>query len=139
MLLTLLLLMHLPLQTQNDSCFTESRLKTKHAVYRLIPCLTTRRRPLHSTCLFRLFLKLPQHYVWDCAYISSLLDCSELACTTSSGPDSNKSCIFPFEFRGITYNCCTKDGNEDPSADAWCSTKVDESGKDYEHKLSKDL
>ena len=50
-------------------------------------------------------------------------------CTTTSGPDPNKLCIFPFKFRGITYNSCTTNGNDPGDTNAWCSTKVDDSGE----------
>jgi len=50
-------------------------------------------------------------------------------CATISGPDPNKPCIFPFKFGDITYNNCTTIGNEPGNIKAWCSTKVDDSGK----------
>ena len=56
-------------------------------------------------------------------------DCSEWGCTTSYGPDPNKTCIFPFKYRGKTYNCCTFDDNYATDTDAWCSTKVDRTGE----------
>ena len=51
-----------------------------------------------------------------------------LTCTTTSGPDSDKPCVFPFTFAKVTYNNCTTKGNEPGDNKAWCSTKVDESG-----------
>ena len=52
-----------------------------------------------------------------------------LGCITTSGPDPNKPCIFPFKFRNVTYNTCTTSGNEAGNTKAWCSTKVDNLGK----------
>jgi len=40
-----------------------------------------------------------------------------------------KSCVFPFKFNGKTYNRCTTNGNKSGNTKAWCSTKVDSSGK----------
>ena len=53
-----------------------------------------------------------------------------LPCITESGPDSNSTCQFPFQFDGLTWTSCTTQGNsyEDRNK-TWCSTKVDESGK----------
>ena len=46
---------------------------------------------------------------------------------TVSGADPNKPCIFPFTTNtGQTWNTCTI--VDDPSAPAWCSTKVDDQG-----------
>ena len=47
-----------------------------------------------------------------------------LACKTTTGPDQNKPCVFPFTFSGVTYTECTK-ANFDH---LWCSTKVDDNG-----------
>ena len=58
-----------------------------------------------------------------------LLDYPAVACSTTSGEDPNKPCVFPFIFKGITYNWCTKDGNESGDTEAWCATKVDGSGE----------
>ena len=49
------------------------------------------------------------------------------ACQTKSGPSPNKPCIFPFMWRGETYNECPID--PDDSNQRWCSTKVDLNGK----------
>jgi hypothetical protein len=57
-------------------------------------------------------------------------------CTTVSGPDSNKICVFPFKHDGITYDNCTRFGNTKEQTEAWCSTKVDNKGKFIEFKLS---
>merc|ERR1712154_43610 len=32
--------------------------------------------------------------------------------------DTNKACVFPFEFEGVTYNGCT---NADGEIEPWCS------------------
>jgi hypothetical protein len=45
------------------------------------------------------------------------------------GSSTNGACVFPFKFRGKTYNRCTTDGNESGNTKSWCSTKVDSSGK----------
>ena len=47
-------------------------------------------------------------------------------CTTVSGANPNASCIFPFEFNGITYHQCTTVDND---ITPWCSTLVDDSGE----------
>ena len=51
---------------------------------------------------------------------------SLLRCITTGGPDANKTCIFPFTYKGKIYTNCTLDG--DSSGGSWCSTLVDESG-----------
>ena len=45
-------------------------------------------------------------------------------CSTVSGPDAGARCIFPFKFRGISYNDCRTqhDGRK------WCATEVDHNG-----------
>ena len=45
-------------------------------------------------------------------------------CKTVSGPDANKPCVFPFRFKGITYNTCSFEKSSRP----WCSTRVDKKG-----------
>ena len=49
-------------------------------------------------------------------------------CLTTSGPSSGMKCIFPFKFRGETYNACKSDISPAPNGDPWCSTKVDNDG-----------
>ena len=52
--------------------------------------------------------------------------------TNSQGPQKFQPCIFPFTFRKIVFNECTK--NSDPEGFFWCSTKVDENGKHVDGK-----
>ena len=47
---------------------------------------------------------------------------SPTGCITVSGPDSGKSCVFPFRFNGVLYNECTLDGNAPGETEPWCST-----------------
>ena len=54
-----------------------------------------------------------------------------MGCTTESGPDSNKLCVFPFKLGGKTHKCCTLELNDPGETKAWCSTMVDDLG---EHK-----
>ena len=49
-------------------------------------------------------------------------------CVTVRGPAVNKQCVFPFEFRGVTYNECTFELNEFWEPDPWCSTSTDHIG-----------
>ena len=49
-----------------------------------------------------------------------------MSCTTTTGGDPNKPCVFPFKFRRVTYNTCTTSGTDPDAAKAWCSTKIDE-------------
>ena len=45
-------------------------------------------------------------------------------CTTDgSGKDKNKSCQFPFKFRGKFHSECITEGSKDGRA--WCATAVD--------------
>ena len=71
--------------------------------------------------------KLPDHHHIDFQKTEFEMHIKE--CTTTSGPDANKTCIFPFKFAHVTYNRCTTDGNDPGDVKAWCSTKVDDSGK----------
>ena len=38
-----------------------------------------------------------------------VLHAEAIDCGTTSGPEANKPCIFPFTSHGITYNACTTD------------------------------
>merc|ERR1719244_1707515 len=49
-------------------------------------------------------------------------------CETIDGPGAGKPCIFPFKFRGETYEECTIEGGPDVHQ-FWCSTKVTEDGE----------
>ena len=42
------------------------------------------------------------------------------------GVVTQESCIFPFTYKGVTYNTCTY--VDHPEQKEWCSTKVDENG-----------
>lgn len=48
-------------------------------------------------------------------------------CITISGPNVNKQCVFPFEFKGNIFTKCTK--QFDPDGLYWCSTLTDSSKK----------
>merc|ERR1712142_812663 len=52
----------------------------------------------------------------------------ETTCMTNSGAAANKPCIFPFRWRGITYNECTWVEYHNTEYKPWCSTMVDENG-----------
>ena len=52
---------------------------------------------------------------------------NRISCTTVSGRKSNKACIFPFKFDGVTFKSCIMSRSRSQTK-AWCSTKVDESG-----------
>lgn len=47
------------------------------------------------------------------------------SCETVSGPQSRSACVFPFKFRGVTYDGCTEVASE---GTPWCSTKTDSNG-----------
>ena len=57
----------------------------------------------------------------DCAY-------------TVSGPKPKTKCVFPFRFKGITYNTCTRAGNKANETEAWCSTWVTSTGEHIGNK-----
>ena len=44
-------------------------------------------------------------------------------CGTNKG-----KCIFPFIYKGYTYNGCTDAGNRAGVKDKWCATSIDTSG-----------
>merc|ERR1712227_1126408 len=66
---------------------------------------------------------------WGDCSVSSTSGCTEEtitvpSCTTSSGPESGKACVFPFRYKGVVYSeCATVD-----QSSAWCSTEVDAGG-----------
>ena len=43
-------------------------------------------------------------------------------CTTESGPEPGRPCIFPFIYNGVTYKECTSADWDQP----WCSTEVND-------------
>ena len=47
-----------------------------------------------------------------------------IKCKTTSGPEPNVECVFPFKYRDKVYNECTIDGASKP----WCCTKTDSGG-----------
>jgi len=51
---------------------------------------------------------------------------SQTCQTTRDSVDASKKCIFPFKFKGVTYNGCPVDLVDKDRR--WCSTKVDRSG-----------
>jgi len=48
------------------------------------------------------------------------------SCLTVDGGRVNVGCVFPFSFKGRTYNGCTTD--DDPENRLWCSTRTDSNG-----------
>merc|ERR1711936_563242 len=67
---------------------------------------------------------------WGDCQISSTSSCSAPAlsltsCTTSSGPQTGQSCVFPFRYSGVVYTSCTAVDR----AAAWCATSVDQAGE----------
>merc|ERR1712170_147290 len=69
------------------------------------------------------------YHSWGDCSVSATSGCTEEAitvpsCTTSSGPESGKACVFPFRYNGVVYSeCATVD-----QSSAWCSTEVDAGG-----------
>merc|ERR1711988_428281 len=66
---------------------------------------------------------------WGDCSISSTSSCSApslslSSCTTSSGPQSGQSCVFPFRYKGVVYTTCTTVER----AGAWCATSTDQAG-----------
>merc|ERR1711879_631753 len=66
---------------------------------------------------------------WGDCSVSTTSGCTEEAitvpsCTTASGPETGKACVFPFRYKGVVYKECA---TVDQSA-AWCSTEVDAGG-----------
>merc|ERR1712012_1298689 len=66
---------------------------------------------------------------WGDCVVSSTSGCAQEtitvpSCTTSSGPESGKACVFPFGYKGVVYKeCATVD-----QSSAWCGTEVDAGG-----------
>ena len=49
-------------------------------------------------------------------------------CKTESGPEMDKMCIFPFNYKGRTYTDCT---TKDAHGTYWCATEVNSNGDYY--------
>jgi Fibronectin type II domain len=47
--------------------------------------------------------------------------------TNTEGPQKEKNCVFPFEYKNKVYDSCTNIGETDKTK-FWCSTEVDSSG-----------
>ena len=45
---------------------------------------------------------------------------------TQGGSQGGSPCVFPWKYKGKTYNSCTMDWETDQRP--WCATKVDENG-----------
>ena len=58
-------------------------------------------------------------------FLSGYKTSNKTSCTTVSGKNT---CIFPFKYYGVTFKSCTLSWSESET-EAWCSTKVDESGE----------
>jgi hypothetical protein len=54
------------------------------------------------------------------------VDMPKTECTTISGPDPKKTCVFPFKHKGNTFITCALESNDDKH---WCSTLVDDAGE----------
>ena len=66
-------------------------------------------------------------YVYKICFLTTdSVDCS----TVHDTKDSNKTCIFPFNWNGTTHYSCNLDENKG----YWCSTEVDETGGFIEDK-----
>ena len=51
-------------------------------------------------------------------------------CTTESGPEPGRPCVFPFIYNGVTYKECTSVDWDQP----WCSTEVTDNQNHVEGK-----
>jgi hypothetical protein len=49
-------------------------------------------------------------------------------CCAVTGPAAGQQCVFPFTFRGQTFNQCTLVGNNPGETEPWCSTAVNANG-----------
>ncbi len=57
----------------------------------------------------------------------NLKGCEETNVKGCNSLQPPKNCVFPFSFRGSTFNSCTNEGG-DVSGELWCSTKTDKFG-----------
>ena len=65
-------------------------------------------------------------FLWSASLVADVkqqIAISPAGCATTSGPDPNKMCKFPFVFRGITWTGCTI--VDEPSYQLWCATETD--------------
>ena len=65
----------------------------------------------------------------SCFLTAESVDCSTIDDSKDS-LNSNKTCVFPFNWNGTTHYSC----NFDEEKGYWCSTKVDETGGFLEDK-----
>jgi len=93
--------------------------KSKYDTYE-----TCRKSPISNDTIEEYFEESPRGCSWRKGVSVQPPPRPTRDCRTNGGPSSNAPCIFPFIFKGNTYNQCTLDGE-----DYWCSTKVDSSGK----------
>jgi len=57
-------------------------------------------------------------------FLTFVVSCTTACSTTPESKKPNVPCVFPFIYKGKTYNGCTQDS--DPDGKQWCATKVDE-------------
>ena len=55
---------------------------------------------------------------------NSFIKLFKVGCTTISGPKPNVACVFPFIYKGNTYDQCTSVDH----TQRWCATKVNNDG-----------
>ena len=63
------------------------------------------------------------HHWWNIIVFNIATEEHKEICTTKSGPDPNKPCIFPFKWKDAWHTYCINE-----VGGAWCSTSVDDSG-----------
>ena len=97
--------------------------------------LQSNHRPYHKWCKTRFVFSFKSFsfiYIYLCSYLWSACLVSDVelqqpisptGCATTSGPDRNKECKFPFVFRGVNWNGCTV--VDEPSYKPWCATERD--------------